>query len=719
MNKRTLYILLIILSQLSFVYSQTRVIDSLKQVITTTRIDTLKVNALNDLSWELRNSDPTLARDYATQAFTLAENIGYEKGAAWALRNQGVMSYFLSDHDRALELYKEADVRMERIGDKAGAARIKNNIAILYDIRGEFENALNYYLEYLKSVEMLGDKEGTARANNNIGLIYFRIIDRDTNLTHKAAEHFNKALDIRKEINDISGVASSLNNLGLLFQARATLSNQNPQMEQAYLDSAMANFQEALRIRQELGEQLNYSSTLASIAGIESKRGKHDIAIQMYEQAVSVQTEIGDRPGLVHSFYNLGFIYSNIRKFDMALKYFEKSMSAAEEINYKDMVKANSETMSMLYDSLGNYKMALKYHRLYSEVKDQLLNDESQKLITEMKSKYDLEKKENENKILQQENELGKAKLQQNKIVLVFVGIAVAFLLAFAVFILRSNRQKQKANELLLAQKTEIETQRDEIDIKNKHITDSIRYAQRIQQAILPPEAMINRYVPEGFILFKPKDIVSGDFYWLDKIGDVLLFSAVDCTGHGVPGAFMSIVGSSILNQAVHEKNLIKPNEILNFLGAKIFETLQRHDDENSVKDGMDLALCALNYETMILEFAGVHNPMYIIRNNEVLQFKPDKHPIGEPFNEEFASYENTEIPLQKNDIIYVFSDGMVDQFGGPNRKKFLSKRFRETLLEIQTLSMTDQKNILNEVFEEWRGDIEQYDDVCIIGIKV
>ncbi|MBU0488497.1 MAG: SpoIIE family protein phosphatase [Bacteroidetes bacterium] len=278
----------------------------------------------------------------------------------------------------------------------------------------------------------------------------------------------------------------------------------------------------------------------------------------------------------------------------------------------------------------------------------------------------------------------------------------------------RKNAEIQKQSE-------EIALQRDEIEKKNKNITDSINYAQRIQNAILPTKDLIEKLVPDSFILYLPKDIVSGDFYWLAEKNGRILLSTVDCTGHGVPGAFMSIVGNNILKQAVNEQNLNCPAQILNFLSRSVHETLRQStcttDDE--VKDGMDLAVAALDLEKMMLYFAAVHNPMYIVRGEEVIQFSTDKHPIGEPFNDEFQTYTLTEFPLEKGDTIYVFSDGYVDQFGGPKRKKFMTRRFRDMIVEVRDMPMDERRDYFEKVFVEWRGETEQYDDICIFCVRV
>jgi serine phosphatase RsbU (regulator of sigma subunit) len=242
----------------------------------------------------------------------------------------------------------------------------------------------------------------------------------------------------------------------------------------------------------------------------------------------------------------------------------------------------------------------------------------------------------------------------------------------------------------------------------------------RIQQAILPSNDFIGQSLDDFFVLFLPKDIVSGDFYWVDSVGDTVLFAAVDCTGHGVPGAFMSIVGSNLLNAAVHEDGLIKPAEILNYLSVGVSATLQK-DDDRKVKDGMDLTLCALNMKTMEVEYAGAYNPLIHVRNKEATQHKVDVYPIGQPFSERFEGYNSYKVKLEKGDTLYVFSDGYQDQFGGPKGKKFMKKRLREMLASISDKPMQEQREYLHQTFEDWKkeGDKDQIDDVIIFGVRV
>jgi len=291
----------------------------------------------------------------------------------------------------------------------------------------------------------------------------------------------------------------------------------------------------------------------------------------------------------------------------------------------------------------------------------------------------------------------------------------------------------KKAEQAILQNNEEIQTQRDEIEKKNKtlqlanstintinkNMTDSIVYAERIQKALLANESIFHEYFPDSFIIHKPKDIVSGDFYWITRKKNNILFAAIDCTGHGVPGAFMSIISNNLLNQAVNEKKIMQPAEILMYLSNGLNNTFHQSDELISVKDGMDLALCSFDTKTLTLQYAGVYNPLFILRDDEIIIYKADKHYLGEKYSGILRAYTNHEIQLQKDDSIYIFSDGFVDQFGGPFGRRFMSQQLKTALLEIKGLSMNLQKKYLEELFMWWKGRNSQIDDVLLIGIKV
>jgi serine phosphatase RsbU (regulator of sigma subunit)/HAMP domain-containing protein len=272
--------------------------------------------------------------------------------------------------------------------------------------------------------------------------------------------------------------------------------------------------------------------------------------------------------------------------------------------------------------------------------------------------------------------------------------------------------------EEVVRQKEEIVAKNGELEVLYKQVTDSIHYAKRIQEAILPPASFISHVLPNSFVLYKPKDIVSGDFYWVEKKNNLVYFAAVDCTGHGVPGAFMSLVGHNILKDIINNTDIIKPSEIMDRLREGVVNTLHVDKAGRETKDGMDMTLCCIDYAKMELQYAAAFNPLYIVRDGELLEHKANKFPIG-VFIGEKQNFTNNTLKIQKNDQIFIFSDGYADQFGGPRGKKFMVGNFRKLLNEIAMLSPNDQKNQLEKILTDWRGEQEQVDDVLVIGVKV
>jgi serine phosphatase RsbU (regulator of sigma subunit) len=276
----------------------------------------------------------------------------------------------------------------------------------------------------------------------------------------------------------------------------------------------------------------------------------------------------------------------------------------------------------------------------------------------------------------------------------------------------------KERTEEVVKQKDEILQQRDEIAEKNKSITDSIEYAKRIQNAVLPSKEFAQEVLPEHFILFRPRDIVSGDFYWFTKKDNLLILIAADCTGHGVPGAFMSMLGVSFINEIVNKHEVKQAGDILTHLRADVKRTLSQTGKEGEAKDGMDIALCVVDLENMKLQYAGAYNPMYMFRNNELIEFKADRMPIG-IYVKEKDTFTNNEIDLEKGDVFYIFSDGYQDQFGGDDGQKFKTKNFKEFLQQIHHKPMAEQRELLNTNIDKWRGKWEQVDDIIVFGVRI
>ncbi len=321
------------------------------------------------------------------------------------------------------------------------------------------------------------------------------------------------------------------------------------------------------------------------------------------------------------------------------------------------------------------------------------------------------------------------ATLEKQKIILYFV-LFVLVLASFLVYYIyrgykikkEANIRLEEKNRTISAQKDEIEkqrdvaaAQRDQIAYQKKHITDSIMYAKRIQTALIPSLELFSDKL-EHFVLYKPLAIVSGDFYWVSSKDSIQVIIAADCTGHGVPGAFMSMLGVTMLNEIVNEKHIIQPDQIIENLRQGIIKSLKQVVDEDTVKDGMDIAICAVDFNENILWYAGANNPLYLVRGGELIHYRPDKMPVA--IHYKMQPFTLHEIDLQKGDAFYIFSDGFADQFGGPKQKKFMSVKLKETLVEMTGKPMLQQGERLNDIFEEWRGDNPQVDDVTLIGVR-
>ena len=297
--------------------------------------------------------------------------------------------------------------------------------------------------------------------------------------------------------------------------------------------------------------------------------------------------------------------------------------------------------------------------------------------------------------------------IQTQRIIILAAVLALILVIGLVYFIWRNYRNKKRANILLQAQK-------DQIAYQKQHITDSIEYAKMIQAAILPSMELFSHKL-EHFVVFKPRDIVSGDFYWVEEIDGKYLIVTADCTGHGVPGAFMSMLGISLLNEIIISKEISRPDLVLNHLRKKIIEAL-RQKTGSIVKDGMDMTVCLFDRKTLQLQFSGANNPLYLVSDGQLTQIKGDKMPVA--IHDIMDPFSIHHLKLKRGDTFYTFSDGFVDQFGGPQRKKFLAKNFKNLLLSVQDLSMIEQGNRLDEVFTDYRLDVEQIDDVVVIGVK-
>jgi len=732
MNKFS-FIILIIFIGVSNLYAQKSEIDSFENIILKhIQEDTAKVNLLNKITYKLYRIDNNRALKYSIDAGKLADRLNYLKGKAESLQQIGEFYYYNSDYPQALDYYikalkiyqktndrysisrclnyigiayrKQGDYLQalnyyehslkikEEINDKHGISNCLNNIGIIYDDQGNYPKALAYYQKSLKIDEKLGDKEGISSSLNNIGIIYKSQEDYS-----QALEYYKKSLKIYKELGDKIGISMCFNNIGIIYEVLEDYSQ------------ALEYHQKSLKIDKSLNDKIGISIGLNNIGEIFIKQKKYSKSLINFQKAIKIKEKIGDKLGLCETYLNIGTVYLKKEDFSKALLFTEKSLKISIELNLLNEQKEIRKQFSEIYTKTKKYKDALENFKIYKTLNDSIFNRDNIKKITKLEYLNEFEKERQTIELEQKKkNVVAKIELIQQKNIRDLFIIGFSIMIILVIVILRSLYHKKKANKTLKQQKQIIE-------YSHKNIQDSINYASRIQQALLPADKLFTKNFSSHFILYKPKDIVSGDFYYFKKIDNYIIVAVADCTGHGVPGAFVSMLGIAFLNEIVRKRDVTSASQILEELRKEVKTTLK----ENTSKDGMDIALCVINKETNVLQFAGANNPLYIFRNKKLIEIKATRNPIGVYFKNEEV-FKNNEFQLQAKDTIYMFSDGYTDQFGGNEGKKFMFKQFHSLLKSLQEETLIKQKEILNQTLENWKGnDFNQIDDILILGLKI
>lgn len=680
--------------QLLYAQNTNKIADSLN-VLLKSATDTTRVNLLNEIAYEYISDDPETATKYANEALVLSQSTSFVKGEMIANNNLGLAQYYSNNYDAALEYYNKVLLLARKSGDKLKEASAINNIGLVYDDKADYTKALENYLKALQIVEKINGKRLIASTTNNIALIY-----QNQGKYEQALAFHHKALKIKEEIKNTKGVGNSLHNIALVYKLKGD-----------YEKSLEYNFK-ALAIRESVNDMNGKALTLNNIGSVYESMEQFDKARTYFEQSLEIRKNLKDQYGLAVTVFSLGSNYFSRKQYEKGFEYMQEAVEISKKIGANELLKKEYQTMAEVYADRQNFSKAYEYQKLFINVKDSILNAETEKQINELQTKYETEKKQKEIELITKNNEIQALELNKNKLWIWMLVVAVLLVFTLAGLFYNRSKLKQKANVLLEHQNTEITQQK-------KEITDSINYAKRIQESILPPTEHWKKLLPDSFIFYRPKDIVSGDFYWIEQKNQIVCFAAVDCTGHGVPGALMSVVGFNLLTQAVNEMNLTKPSEILKHLDAGVTKTLRQSNDGKGVKDGMDLSLCSLNKETNELQYAGAFNSLYYINNGVFMEIKADKFPIGVNLDGVVDNYTNHAIQLQKGDSVYLYSDGYADQFGGSKGKKFKYNQLKNLLVSIAEKPIDEQQKFIADAFDNWKGELEQIDDVLIIGVRV
>lgn len=658
------------------------------------------------------------------------------------LRNRIEARFALYDayvSQREFDLGEEQLVLAEMEANTTGESDlIAKSYLKLGQLRSKQERGVES-IEYFNKALIIPDgltPYGYFKAHNGMGIIYMVFDDHKSSLFHfqRAATYVHEA-----EIESGRKLSYIHNNIGIAYT------------NLGYLDSAQESHSNCLQLRTENEDTLGRAQSLMNIGTLFYEKGMYDSSLHYFEIANEIRHNSPKTPisGLIESDLNVGKALVALKQYGRAEGVLLKGLKEAEEIGYYNIAGRAMKDLVKLYSETGNYKKAFQYSQEYHTYKDSAFNYEKKEELIRLNAMRDYEARALRDSItyaeqakmdamaLEKEHELQKEKDKANFAIQIGLGIAVLLMLGIVVLVLRNLKSKKQAAEEIQAQKIEVEKQRDiakdqstKLADINREITDSIVYAERIQSSIMPSKDAVSKMLGDHFVYYRPKAIVAGDFYWVHESHDRIYFSAADCTGHGVPGALVSIVCSNALTRAVEEYALQDPGQVLDKASELVIEAFSKNDQ--LVKDGMDLSLCCWIKNENRLEYAGANNSIYIIRekNEDIVdekvvqnathfveEVKANKQPVG--YSEIRVPFETQTIDLRKGDTVYSFTDGYPDQFGGDKGKKFKYKSLKQLLLDNTSQSMNAQASILEERFVQWMGDLEQVDDVCIIGVRV
>jgi serine phosphatase RsbU (regulator of sigma subunit) len=676
-------------------------LDSLQQVLQRTHDDTSKIKILSNIANVYLNKlewDSVLHT--CERAIEIAEKVNYPQEIFriiyWqgiAYYRKGVIEKALQSYLKALELAKSVNSRMQ--------VDILNDIGVLYKSQGNYLKAIEYFQRNLEYVETHKDSVLIGRTLNNLANVYFSY-----GVYTKAIEYYERATDIFLRLKKLNYVGYLYMNTGVAYKKL----NDN--------QKALEYFHKSQEIFTKIGFKPGLAQVNGEIGTFYAERGDYNRALRYAEDALNVYKSLGEKLLIGQALRQLGEIYQKAGSYATSLQYYKQSIEIFKELNAKKELLDSYENMASVYSSIGNYKQAYEYYKIYSNLKDSVLSEDYLRQMQENEARYENEKKENEIKLQKAELAKKDAESKRKSIFLLAVGLIALMVMGFSIIIFKQYAEKKKANILLAEQNDQIKKQHDQIFQQKKEITDSIHYASRIQRAVLPSPKVLEDYNIQYFILYKPRDIVSGDFYWINAKDSKIIVTAADCTGHGVPGAFMSMLGMALLNEITSKSEVTTASQILDELRTLVIKSLHQSGSVEETKDGMDMALCVFDSDLKRVQFAGAFNPLYLVRGNELIEGPADRMPVGF-HDKQTTSFTNTEIPLQPGDTLYIFSDGYVDQFGGENGKKFMAKRFKQLLIDIHDKAMEEQKQILDTTITEWRGELDQVDDILVIGMRV
>lgn len=593
----------------------------------------------------------------------------------------------------AFNYIDSALIRSRRSGQKKQEAYTYNCAGNLYNYLTDVKKAISSFDKALSLYQEIKYTPGECSVYLNKGNTYF-----NSGEYRKAEKSYQKALDTYfLKPDDDRTEADIYNNLGSVCGA------------QAKYEEAKRYFEKAVAINRKNNDYISISYGYNNIASVFDAQGKTREALPYFKEALDLKLKYGDNVDKADAYRNLGECYNNLSDYRQAIDCFKKALPLTDTSVYNNKLTSLYNSLAGGYEQNNDHKEASRYYKLAKELSEKQFRRELAEHIEQSDRLTEFTKSHLSDSLSQAVRIAGQQQeIRRSSMIRYFLFSIIALVAIFFILLYKRYRVSE-------SQKKEIHRQKELVEEKQKEIVDSITYTKRLQDAILPPAKMVQQLLPESFIYYRPKDIVAGDFYWLEQKDGLLFIAAADCTGHGVPGAMVSMVCSNALNSAVNEFGLRDTAAILNKAREIILDTFSKSESE--VKDGMDISVCALNRLTLQLNWSGANNPLWYMSEGTFYEAAPDKQSVGK--NEQHKDFTSHTIQLKKGDVVYLFTDGYADQFGGEKGKKFKYKALKELLLSVHAKPMDLQKETIERTFTDWKGKLEQVDDVCIIGFRL
>lgn len=617
------------------------------------------------------------------------------------MRFWGDVYWHLGDLEMAIKKYTLNYEFNKKVGNKQWMAQALGDIGYIEMEQGKYPEALLHYKQALVYSREAKDDEYIGVIGTYICQLYDWMGDYKEALKsyHEVRAHFSK----RKGSRDYGVV---LMNIGAVHGNRKRTDSALYYYDLALKEMPMS--EEKSRAIIKINMAYNYMLEKRNLSQIR----------KMLEESMKVFEKYNSQSNITLTKYYFGVLHVEEGEYSKAVPLFYEALAQYQKEGNISRLSLLYDRLSFSYEKLGQKDSAFKMFKLYKQFNDSVLTDLAAKNMSQQRVLFDMDKKQLEIEALEQKQKSQKEQLQREKTQRYALFGGLLLLLVFGAFMYNRFKVTQKQKLIIEKQEKETQYQKHLIEEKQREIVDSINYAKRIQYALLAGDNLLKQNLPEHFVLFQPKDVVSGDFYWATPSPEGFIYITADCTGHGVPGAFMSLLNISKLSQAINENKIYRPDLILNNVRNEIIKALNPEGSTEESKDGMDAVLCKIEFKSMKLEYAAANNSFYVIRNGEILVCKADKMPVGKG-HDDSALFTFNELQLQKGDVIYTFTDGYADQFGGPKGKKFKYKQLEEILVKIHHQPMMQQREVLLSAFNDWKGSLEQIDDVCVIGIRV